>query len=106
MTSQTTRLVRLTVAAVTVWAGQASAQIAGRVAVHGEAFDSLRGKPLDGATVSIAGAGRTVVADSHGRFVFDTVAPGVYTFVAYHAALDSAGINGLTAKVSGSVMRR
>jgi hypothetical protein len=79
--------------------GQASAQVGQRVTVRGEAFDSLRGKPLDGASVSIVGTGRTIVADARGRFVFDTVAVGVHTFVAYHAALDSAGINGLSAKV-------
>ena len=100
MAERGTRVWGLIAAALAGLGGHASAQNAPRVTVRGEAFDSLRGKPLDGALVSIIGAGRTVTADSRGRFVFDTVAPGVYTFVAYHAALDSAGVSGLTAKVN------
>ena len=95
-----TRFRRVVSAALFVWGARASGQVGGRVMVRGEAFDSLRNKPLDGASVSILGAGRTATADSRGRFVFDTVAPGVYTIVAYHAALDSAGLSGLTAKVN------
>ncbi|HVE34805.1 MAG TPA: carboxypeptidase regulatory-like domain-containing protein [Gemmatimonadaceae bacterium] len=102
MAERETRLRRLAVVLLAGLGSHASAQVVRRVTVRGEAFDSLRGKPLDGASVSILGAARTATADSRGRFVFDTLAPGVYTFVAYHAALDSAGITGLTAKVDVS----
>jgi hypothetical protein len=82
-------------------AGRARAQKNGStslVTVNGEAFDSLRGRPLENATIEMIGGARSTVADSRGRFSFDSVAPGKYTFVAYHAALDSIGFAGLSAR--------
>jgi hypothetical protein len=44
------------------------------------------------------GSGRSTVTDSRGRFSFDSVTPGKYSFVAYHAALDSIGFAGLSVR--------
>ena len=68
--------------------------------LRGEAFDSLNKRPLDGASISILGVGRTTIADSRGRFHFDSVAPGTYTVVAYHAVLDSIGLGAVTARTT------
>ena len=77
-----------------------SAQAPGGAVVRGEAFDSLNNKPLDGATISILGIGRTTTADSRGRFRFDSIAAGTYTVVAYHAVLDSIGLGALSARTT------
>ena len=70
------------------------------VTVRGVAYDSVRGMPLDGAVISMAGDARTVRADRRGRFEFDSVAPGAHTFSAQHAALDSLGFTGITARTT------
>ncbi|HVZ50241.1 MAG TPA: carboxypeptidase regulatory-like domain-containing protein [Gemmatimonadaceae bacterium] len=75
-----------------------AAQQAG-VAVHGIAYDSLRGGPLDGAIVSITGIGRTTVADRRGRFQIDSVPPGTYTFVMNHDAVDSLGLPAVSSRL-------
>jgi len=75
-----------------------SAQTPGSATVRGEAYDSLNKRPLDGAMISIQGFGRSTTADSRGRFHFDSVAPGTYTVVAYHAVLDSIGLGALSAR--------
>lgn len=69
------------------------------VAVRGTVFDSLRGQPLRNAFVSMAG-GHVISTDERGRFQFDSVVPGVYTFTVHHAMLDSIGFSGLTAHTS------
>lgn len=66
--------------------------------MRGIAYDSLRGQPLDGAIVSIVGTGKTTVADRRGRFQFDSVAPGTYTFVMNHDALDSLGLPAMSSR--------
>ena len=68
-----------------------------RVPVRGIAYDSLRFGPLAGARVTLGGV-RVTTADSRGRFLFDTVTPGVYVLTAEHAALDSIGFSGLTTR--------
>jgi hypothetical protein len=72
----------------------------GLVRVRGVVFDSLRGKPLSNASVSIAGgAGNlTMNTDPSGRFEFDSVPPGTHVITARHALLDSIGLPGLSAK--------
>ena len=60
----------------------------------GVVFDSLGGAPLSGAFVVLQG-GRVALADDRGRFEFDSVAPGTYTVVAQHPALDSSGLSGI-----------
>ena len=60
--------------------------------VQGTAYDSLHGRPLAGAFIMIAGTSRNATSDSRGRFQFDTLPPGVYTFVMQHPLLDSLGL--------------
>ena len=72
------------------------------VRVQGVVFDSVRGRPLGGAIVSVAGDPRTVIADSVGRFAIDGVSAGEHTFVAQHDSLDRIGLSGLTKRVSVS----
>ena len=70
--------------------------------VHGVAYDSIRRQPLRDAFVSILGlaGARSTTTDSRGRFRFDSVAPGDYTFAVQHAALDSLGLNGVSRKAT------
>src|SRR5512138_4007491 len=70
------------------------------VVVRGVAFDSVRGTPLPGAVISMAGDARIVRADARGRFELDGVPPGPHTFSAQHAALDSLGFSGITARTT------
>ena len=72
----------------------------GMARVRGVVFDSLRGKPLGNASVSIAGGGGqfTINTDQSGRFEFDSVPPGTHIITARHALLDSIGLPGLSAK--------
>lgn len=74
------------------------------VPVWGVVFDSLRGQPLRNAFVTvrsgIPGSGgttvtRAITTEANGRFEFDSLPPGPYTFVAQHALLDSIGLSGL-----------
>ena len=68
--------------------------------LRGEVYDSLNKRPLDGASVSVTGIGRTTTTDSRGRFHFDSVVPGTYTVVAYHALLDSIGLGAVSARTT------
>ena len=71
--------------------------------VHGVAYDSIRREPLRDAFVSILGSqsgARNTTTDSHGRFQFDSVAPGDYTFAIQHAVLDSLGLTGISRKAT------
>lgn len=70
-----------------------------RVPLVGVAYDSLRGAPLVGAFVSLAGTERVARSDSSGRFRFDSVARGAQTLVLLHASLDSVGLSGISARV-------
>jgi len=77
----------------------ARAQVASPpVTVHGVAYDSLHHAPLSGAFIAIVGSGRTAVSDERGLFVFDSVAPGTYTFAMQHDVLDSIGLSGASAR--------
>lgn len=66
--------------------------------VHGIVFDSLRGVPLAGAFVTIAGVGRSATSDPHGRFSFDSLGPGTYTFAIQHDVLDSIGVGSINTR--------
>ncbi len=73
------------------------------MAVRGVAYDSIRRQPLRDAFVSILGSGagaRNTTTDSHGRFQFDSVPPGDYTFAVQHAELDSLGLSGVSRKAT------
>jgi len=72
------------------------------VQVRGVAFDSVRGVPLPGAVITMAGDSRTVRADNRGRFTFDSVTTGPHAFSAQHAALDSLGFSGITTRATVS----
>lgn len=83
---------RLAAALATVGiAARVGAQSASPLSVNGVAYDSLRGAPLGGAFVMVAGTSRSATSDSSGRFRIDSLAPGTYTFVLQHEALDSIG---------------
>src|SRR5688572_10472688 len=66
------------------------------VPVNGVAFDSLRGQPLKEALIKIIGLQGTATTDDRGRFRFDSVSPGVRTFIVQHPLLDSAGFPGIS----------
>ena len=60
--------------------------------IRGIVIDSLLGATLPGAEVRVARLNRTVVTDSTGRFVFDSVPPGEWTVAFRHPSLDSLKI--------------
>jgi hypothetical protein len=60
--------------------------------IRGVVIDSLLGATLPGAEVRVARLNRTVVTDSTGRFVFDSVPPGEWTVAFRHPSLDSLKI--------------
>ncbi|MBL0169179.1 MAG: carboxypeptidase regulatory-like domain-containing protein [Gemmatimonadaceae bacterium] len=86
--------------ALSIALGSAGAQAASttRVTVNGLAFDSLRGAPLANAFVMIEGRSRSTTSDAKGRFSFDTLPPGTYTFAMQHAVFDSLGLSGATTR--------
>ncbi|HEY9228723.1 MAG TPA: carboxypeptidase regulatory-like domain-containing protein [Gemmatimonadaceae bacterium] len=73
-----------------------------KVPVRGIVFDSLRGRPLRNAFVTVAGDTRSITTDAQGRFQFDAVSTGKHTFVAQHPLLDSIGLSGLSAATNVS----
>jgi hypothetical protein len=77
-------------------AASTAAQAPVVVAVNGVAFDSLRGQPLRDAVIKIIGIAHTTTTDQRGRFRFDSVTPGVRTFIVQHPAIDSAGFPGMS----------
>jgi hypothetical protein len=68
------------------------------VTVTGLAFDSLRNLPLADAFITVTGHSRSTVSDARGRFVFDSLRPGTYTFAMQHAVFDSLGLSGATTR--------
>src|SRR5262249_22946364 len=78
--------------------GQRAVQRA--ASMRGTVFDSLRGRPLANAFVTVAGVNGASATDSKGRFRFDSVPPGVYTVTAQHPVLDSIGLSGLAARAT------
>jgi hypothetical protein len=77
--------------------GQAAS---GQPNVRGVVFDSLRGVPLSGAFVMVSGIGRSTTSDSRGRFRFDSLGPGTYTFAIQHDVLDSIGVGSITSSAT------
>jgi hypothetical protein len=70
--------------------------------IVGSVFDSLTNRPLGGAHVQLADLGREVVADSLGRFRFDSVGAGVHSLFADHHALDDVGLFSIGARVDAT----
>lgn len=71
-----------------------------RLTVRGSVFDSLRGKPLERAFITMGGNERAVETGPDGRFEFDSIAPGVYTVTAQHPLFDSIGLSGIAVSAS------
>lgn len=94
-------LVSLVVVAISAGAQTRPPSPVGSVA--GVVFDSVRGRPIAGAMVTV-GAGRLTRTDERGRFRFDSVPEGTRTISVQHASLDTLGIFGIsrTANVDGN----
>jgi protocatechuate 3,4-dioxygenase beta subunit len=60
--------------------------------VIGVVGDSLDGRPLSGAMVSVVGTAHQGTTDAHGAFRIDSVPPGTYTLALFHPLLDSIGL--------------
>jgi len=69
------------------------------VRVEGVTFDSLTSRPLPDAFVAVTGTGRSTTSDSKGRFRLDSVPEGEHTLTMQHAAFDSLGLSGASARV-------
>jgi hypothetical protein len=59
------------------------------VAVEGTVFDSLQGRPLEGAQVYLSGTAFTTTTSAGGRFRLDSIPAGEYNISFAHVALDS-----------------
>ena len=90
------------VAILLMLAGPAAAQDrqpAAFSALDGIVVDSVRGGPLRGAAVRVAGTSRFAFTDSLGRFRVDSVPPGSYNVELYHDMLDTLGVRVYTPPV-------
>ena len=67
-------------------------QPAAFAALDGIVVDSVRGGPLRGAAVRIAGTSRFAFTDSLGRFRVDSVPAGSHNVELYHDLLDTLGV--------------
>lgn len=72
--------------------------------VSGEVLDSVRSRPLSGATVQLVAAAeggriRAAITDVAGQFVFDSVPAGVYLAGFLHPLLDSLGVESALLRV-------
>jgi carboxypeptidase family protein/carboxypeptidase-like protein/TonB-dependent receptor-like protein len=65
----------------------------GTAAIAGIVIDSLNGRYLAGADVIIEGAKKTLVTDSVGKFIVDSLPPGTYQVGVFHPLLDTLGIS-------------
>jgi hypothetical protein len=98
------RIVAVSLVSVSVAVSAAVAQTRPPLgSVRGVVFDSVRGRPVAGAMVTV-GAGRLTRTDERGRFRFDSVPEGMRTISVQHASLDTLGIFGIsrTANVDGN----
>jgi hypothetical protein len=67
--------------------------------VSGVVFDSVRGRPLRDARVTID-ANKSTTTDERGRFHFDSVPEGVRTISIQHATLDTLGLFAISRKAT------
>lgn len=58
----------------------------------GVVTDSIRGRPLAGALVTVVGTERQATTDANGRFRIDSLAPGTHSIVVTHPLLDTLGL--------------
>jgi Carboxypeptidase regulatory-like domain len=68
--------------------------------IRGTVIDSLRGRPLAGASISVEGTIRTGVSDSLGQYRIDSIPPGAHQIALYHPLLDSLALSVYTAPVT------
>ena len=80
-----------------LWASAAHAQLATAVGV---VVDSVRGRPLVGATIVVSGAEAQGLSDSSGRFRIDSIPPGDHTMAVLHPWLDEMGFSLTTNKIA------
>jgi hypothetical protein len=64
----------------------------GFASLVGAVDDSLRGGPLVGALVTVAGTTRQATTDMRGNFRIDSIAPGQHSIVVTHPLLDTLGL--------------
>jgi hypothetical protein len=76
------------------------AQAPSNVSVVGTVFDSLHGRPLPGAFVTVVGANKTAFTNDRGVFSVDGVAPGSYAITIEHEILDSIGLYTITSRMN------
>ncbi len=62
-------------------------------AITGIVVDSLHGRVLAGAQISVEGLNSLALTDSAGRFRIDSVPPGKYRMGVFHPLLDSLGLS-------------
>ncbi len=70
-------------------AGSERAVLVPRVAIEGMVFDSVRGRPLEGARVYLSGTPFATVAGIAGKFRLDSVPAGLYYIAFEHPWVDS-----------------
>ena len=73
---------------------------AGSATVRGVAYDSLRQGPLENAIITVLGTALRATTDTAGRVQLENEPRGTHTFVAQHAALDSIGLTGVSARAT------
>ena len=61
--------------------------------ITGVVVDSLHGRPLTGAQISVEGLNSLAMTDSAGRFTIDSVPPGKYRIGVFHPLLDSLALS-------------
>jgi hypothetical protein len=64
--------------------------------LQGTALDSIHGEPLASALIQAEGTSRIAISDSLGRFLLDSIPPGVHRILVDHALLDTLGITLVT----------
>jgi hypothetical protein len=62
-------------------------------AIVGIVVDSLHGRPLSGAQISVEGLTTLAMTDSAGHFRIDSIPPGKYRIGVFHPLLDSLGLS-------------
>ncbi len=70
--------------------------------IAGSVYDSIAMKPLTGARVHLVDAAREAVADSLGRFRFDSLTAGEHSLWVDHPTLDALGLFSRAARVDAA----
>jgi Carboxypeptidase regulatory-like domain len=75
----------------------AHAQLATAVGI---VVDSIRGRPLAGATIVISDAPKQGMTDATGKFRVDSIPPGAHILSVFHPWLDAIGVSLTTSKIT------